>query len=71
MVISTEDIYALCLVISKQRNLEVCVTESAKAGMITGGATFVSALMLGPLAIVPGKALAGNQSLRIDCVVCE
>jgi len=59
MVISTRDIYELCCLIAKQEGLNVTITESAKAGAITGGITFIMAACLGPAAIIP-SAVAGG-----------
>ena len=55
MVIRYQDILTIVTTLGDEENLQVAVKESAKGGLIAGGACAIGGLLLGP----PGLALGG------------
>jgi len=45
----------LCIKLSEEEDLKLCVTEATKGALITGVATGVGALVAGPIGMAVGK----------------
>ncbi len=60
MTIYTRELIDAIAIIAENNNLQVCVKNSAKGGLIVGASAFLGSLLLGPV----GLAVGGNFPIR-------
>jgi len=65
MVIRYADVLDLMTVLAEDKKLQVTVTESAKGGLLAGGAATLGGLLLGPPGLAIGGAVGGCLAMYI------